>query len=54
MVTLTDRYSAWTPPTGHTVLFEIIYPENRIVVDYGEMEDLVLLTRRDAAWQELR
>lgn len=26
-----------------TYLFEIIYPENRIVVDYGEMEDLVLL-----------
>jgi len=43
VVTLTDLYSAWTPPTGHTVLFEIIYPENRIVVDYGEMEDLVLL-----------
>lgn len=26
-----------------TYLFEIIYPENRIVVDYGDMEDLVLL-----------
>jgi len=26
-----------------TYLFEIIYPENRIVVDYGGMEDLVLL-----------
>jgi len=26
-----------------TILFEIIYPENRIVVDYGEMKDLVLL-----------
>ena len=38
----TERCAAWTPPTGHTVLFEIIYPENRIVVDYGEMENLVL------------
>ncbi len=28
---------------GHTYLFEIIYPENRIVVDYGELRDLVLL-----------
>jgi len=26
-----------------TYLFEIIYPENRIVLDYGDMEDLVLL-----------
>jgi RNA ligase len=28
---------------GFTYLFEIIYPENRIVVDYDGMEDLVLL-----------
>lgn len=28
---------------GHTYLFEIIYPENRIVVDYGGQERLVLL-----------
>jgi RNA ligase len=27
-----------------TYLFECIYPENRIVVDYGDMEDIVLLT----------
>jgi RNA ligase len=27
-----------------TYLFEIIYPENRIVVDYGKMDDLILLT----------
>lgn len=26
-----------------TYLFEIVYPENRIVVDYGSIEDLVLL-----------
>lgn len=28
---------------NHTYLFEIIYPENRIVVDYGAKEALVLL-----------
>jgi RNA ligase len=28
---------------GHTYLFEIIYPENRIVVDYGGVEKLVVL-----------
>jgi RNA ligase len=28
---------------GYTYLFEIIYPENRIVVDYGQEEKLVLL-----------
>jgi len=28
-----------------TYLFEIIYPENRIVVDYGDLRDLILLTR---------
>ena len=28
---------------GVTYLFEIIYPENRIVVDYGDQEKLVLL-----------
>ncbi|MHC6175432.1 RNA ligase [Glutamicibacter sp. X7] len=33
----------WRPPAGVTVLFEIIYPENRIVVDYHGMDDLVLL-----------
>lgn len=31
-------------PEQHlTYLFEIIYPENRIVLDYGDTEDLVLL-----------
>ncbi len=28
---------------GKTYLFEIIYPENRIVIDYGAKEDLILL-----------
>jgi RNA ligase len=29
--------------TGYTYLAEIIYPENRIVVDYGDVEKLVVL-----------
>jgi len=28
---------------GYTALFEIIYPENRIVVNYGDMDDIVLI-----------
>lgn len=35
--------TGWQPYAGFTYLFEIIYPENRIVVDYGDMDDLVLL-----------
>jgi RNA ligase len=31
------------PNDGLTVLFEIVYPENRIVLNYGEMDDLILL-----------
>ena len=30
-----------------TLLFEIIYPDNRVVVDYGDMEDLVLIGIRN-------
>ena len=33
----------------YTFLFEIIYPENRIVVDYGQEEKLVLLAIRNIA-----
>jgi len=36
----------WLPddlPQGYTHLFEIIYPDNRIVVDYGDFEGLVYL-----------
>lgn len=35
--------SRWTPTPGLTYLFEIIYPENRIVLDYRGQDDLVLL-----------
>jgi RNA ligase len=46
---LWDRYPDFEPPDGMTVLFEIIYRANRIVVDYGEMDDLVLLGAVDIA-----
>ena len=31
------------PSASTTLLFEIVYPDNRIVVDYGDMEDIVLI-----------
>lgn len=39
---------------GVTYLAEIIYPENRIVVDYGDRTDLVLLGAYDASGREIR
>lgn len=43
---LNSTYSYVIPKLekGKTYLFEIIYPQNRIVVNYGNMEALVLLT----------
>jgi RNA ligase len=39
-----ERYAGtWLPAAGWTYLFEIIYPANRIVLDYGTDDDLVLL-----------
>jgi RNA ligase len=40
---LRDKYSGFTPPDGLTVLVEIIYPGNRIVLDYDGLDDLMLL-----------
>ena len=40
---LLKKYKYKYLPTDYTYLFEIIYPENRIVVDYGTEEKLVLL-----------
>lgn len=42
-----ERYGDVEPPDGVTWLFEIILPENRIVVDYGERRDLVALAAID-------
>lgn len=40
---LAERYPDFEPPDGMTVLFEIVYPANRIVVDYQGTDDLILL-----------
>jgi putative RNA ligase len=43
---LRERYLDWfrqAPGQDTTALFEIVYPENRIVLDYGDQDDLVLL-----------
>ncbi len=44
---LQEHYDLAGLETELTLLFEIIYPDNRIIVDYGKMEDLVLLAARD-------
>jgi putative RNA ligase len=46
---LNTRYAGFVPPTDLTVLVEIIYPGNRIVVDYQGLDDLVLLGAVDIA-----
>jgi hypothetical protein len=38
-----NKYKTSHLTITNTYLFEIIYPTNRIVVDYGEMEDVILL-----------
>lgn len=46
---LRSRYPGFRPPEGVTALFEIIYRANRIVCDYGDLDDLVLLGGVDIA-----
>ena len=40
---LRQKYSGVSFERGLTYLFEIIYPANRVVIDYGDKEDLFLL-----------
>lgn len=40
------HYGEMDIPAGITLVFEIIYPGNRIVVDYGDREALILLAAR--------
>ena len=45
-----EQYGKWVVepiPDEYTLIFEIIYPENRIVVDYGEKKSLTLLAIRN-------
>lgn len=46
---LHERYGDAAPPEGVTWLFEILLPANRVVVDYGERRDLVVLGAIDVA-----
>lgn len=43
---LRSEYNTKRLDPGYTYLFEIIFPENRIVVDYGKLSTLVLLAMR--------
>jgi RNA ligase len=40
---LRERYGDFEPLGGFTELFEIVYPQNRIVLDYGAEDDLFYL-----------
>jgi RNA ligase len=40
---LRTKYRDFQPFEGWTYLFEIVYPENRIVCDYGDRDELVFL-----------
>ena len=39
----TKHAHTWTPQPHITYLWEIIYPDNQIVVNYGDKEDIILL-----------
>lgn len=51
---LRTKYADFKPLKGLTYLFEIVYPENRIVCDYADMDDLVFLgavrTENELGW----
>lgn len=39
-----EKYEGkWSPRPDTTYMYEIIYPQNRIVLDYGDKDDLVLI-----------
>lgn len=40
---LNERYADFEPLADATTLVEIVYPQNRIVLDYGDYDDLILL-----------
>lgn len=45
---LRDRYAYWAP-RPETVLVEICYPANRVVIDYAGLDDLILIGAVDIA-----
>jgi RNA ligase len=44
-----ERYADTTVNPSWTYMFEIIYPANRVVVDYGDVHDLILLGAVDTS-----
>jgi RNA ligase len=44
---LNEHYALSDLPDELTLIFEIVYPENRIIIDYHGRRDLVLLTARN-------
>ena len=46
---LAEKYPNYWPQDGITTLVEIVYPQNRIVLDYEDAEDLYLLGGVDIA-----
>lgn len=55
-----EKHSGQKMPEGLTLLFEIIYPENRIVIDYGGKRELFLIgaveiqSGKDYSYKELQ
>jgi len=50
---LRDKYPDWQWDEEFTPLFEIVYPANRIVLNYDGLEDLVLIGAVDIATGEI-
>ena len=52
---LKEKYSDFIENimTGYTYIFELIHPENRIVLDYGQEKNLYLLAIRDLKTEKL-
>ena len=54
---LLKKYNLFSLPTNCTFLVEIIYPENKIIVNYGDEQKLVLLggysvqSQEEGAWE---
>lgn len=44
-----EMYPSFSPLPGYTYVFELIHPDNRIVTDYGDLRDMVLLSVFDVA-----
>lgn len=45
---MNERYAPFDVLPGQTLLVEIVYPDNRIVTDYGDFDDLILLGGADS------